>query len=127
MERSKKTIYRNNNMTDYSEFLIRTDEQAGDFKARYGDYIESSSTQMEQWVKALPLGRWFEVGMDPKAAEGVIGLLCILYVDGRINVTFNRQATAIRRDPESLEEFWNMERAASFKVMPRKNGERTFR
>lgn len=103
-------------MTDYCAFLIRTNGQAEGFKARYGDYVSSSAAQMEQWVKALPMGRWFEVGTSSKAAEGVIGLLCLLYADGRINVTFNRQATAIRRDPESLEEFLSSEWKNAFKT-----------
>lgn len=37
--------------------------------------------------------------------EAVIGMLCVLYRNRQINITFNRTATAIRRDPADMDEY----------------------
>ena len=37
--------------------------------------------------------------------EYIIGLICCLYVEGAVNITFSNTCTSIRRDPANDEEY----------------------
>lgn len=52
---------------------------------------------MFEWVP-LPI-------MNDKMARAVIGLLCILYIDGDINLTVNNEVSKVYRGPLSEEEY----------------------
>lgn len=43
--------------------------------------------------------------MDDKMARAVIGLLCILHIDGQINLTVNNEVSEVYRNPLSDEEY----------------------
>ena len=59
-------------------------------------------------------------GMDPimlpkGQEEAIIGLLCILLIDGQVKILFNNTCTSIRREPTTEEEFEEWLDTAGFK------------
>ena len=99
-------------MYDYSKYLLRTDEEILDFSVRYADWIRDAAPTWAHWVNEdLPMNdRWVSLERrTERETQMVIGLLCVLYDEGEINIQFNEYASAIRKMPMTLEEFqqWN--------------------
>ena len=101
-------------MTDYSSYLLRTQPQIRAFRARYGGYISGQAGAYVSWILRMPLREWMDylMGVPQANIPVVIGTICILYIDRRIDIDFNATATRIRRNwsEEEFAAFWKHRR-----------------
>lgn len=87
-------------MPDYSAYLLYTPRQIFAFRIRYAKYIAEQSDAYSLWINRFPTREWMDylAGVPEQNIPVVIGVICILYIDGRINIDFNDSATRIRRN-----------------------------
>lgn len=94
-------------MTDPGQHILRTSAQADRFRELYADVIRARLRVYVRWIRSLPLLTWvpYLSQVEVKDQEAVIGLICLCYLDGIVNITFSRDFRMIRRDPDSYEDF----------------------
>ena len=94
-------------MTDPGEYILRTRAQAERFRERYASIVRARLQVYVKWIRSLPLLTWvpYLSQVEEKDQEVVIGLICLCYLDGFVNITFSRDFRMIRRDPDSYEDF----------------------
>lgn len=56
-----------------------------------------ASVPVEEWFQGLPLYEWVPLHPRPGEEAAFVRLLCLLYIDGRINLTFSRDMDAVMR------------------------------
>lgn len=99
-------------MNDFSQYLLRTPRQIGEFRFRYAGWILSQGDAFVGWIRCFPPREWMDYlsGVPKTNIPAVIGIICILYIDRRIDIDFNDTATRIRRNwtPEEFEQFWKL-------------------
>ncbi len=77
-------------------YLLRTESQINDFRSRHGPVIEKAGPDIIKWFNALPLFQWVPY-LPPGDAALYTGLLCTLYIEGKINITFSKDMAYIQR------------------------------
>ena len=88
------------------QYLLYTESEIAMFREQYAGFIEKYGEQYRQWFQRLPMFEWVPLPyMNDKMARAVIGLLCILYIDGLINLTVNSAVSKVYRGPLSEEEY----------------------
>lgn len=88
------------------QYLLYTQSEIALFREQYAGFIQKYGEQYRQWFQRLPMFKWVPLPyMNDKTARAVIGLLCILYIDGHINLTVNNEVSMVFRGPASEEEF----------------------
>lgn len=94
-------------MPDYTQYLLYTNQQIQDFRRRYASFISQKGASVASWINSLPvMERVDYLKSVPERNIGpVIGLLCILIIDGQISITFIEDARRIYRNPGSIEEW----------------------
>ena len=86
-------------------YLLNTDREIQEFRMRHARLLRDYSSQYAAWIRSLPLMEWTPLRL-PKGQEGaVIGLICCLYDEGSVNITFSNTCTSIRRDPANEDEY----------------------
>lgn len=105
---------------DYSGYLLRTQSQILSFRQRYSAYISKQGDAFVAWIYRMSSEDWtdFLNGVPEQNIPVVIGVICILFIDKRINIQFNETATRIRRN-YTEEEFTRL--CESFKTPKPKN------
>lgn len=85
---------------DYSGYLLRTQSQILSFRQRYSAYISKQGDAFVAWIYRMSSEDWtdFLNGVPEQNIPVVIGVICILFIDKRINIQFNETATRIRRN-----------------------------
>lgn len=86
-------------------YLLRTQAQIDAFRESHGELIREKSDPMASWFNGLPLYQWVRLQCRPGEEAATVGLLCILYLDGRINISFSRDGDHIRREALSPDEY----------------------
>lgn len=81
--------------------MLYTKEQADRFRDHYGDIVRARLRVYAEWIRSLPLLEWIPYidEVSPKDYEVVIGLICLAYREGLVNLTFSSDFRRIRRDP----------------------------
>ena len=94
-------------MPDYTPYLLYTDEQIQYFRRRYVTFISQKGTSVADWINSLPVMERVDYlkSVPERNIPAVIGLLCILIIDGQISITFIEEARRIYRNPGSIEEW----------------------
>lgn len=94
-------------MPDYTPFLLYTDQQIQEFRRRYATFIGQKAQIYADWINALPVMEKTDYlkSVPERNLPAVIGLLCILIIDGQISITFIEEARRIYRNPGSIEEW----------------------
>ena len=86
--------------------LLRYKWQAEAFRNRYGAFIEKNTDAFLAWWDRLPLYEWVSLPFNGNAVmEAGIGLLCLLYIDGIINLSFNETVTSVMREALTEDEY----------------------
>ena len=98
-----------------TRFLLYTDREILEFRLRYAKLIRNSSDAYIKWINSLPLMEWTRIMLPKGQEEAIIGLLCILLIDGQVKILFNNICTSIRREPTTEEEFEEWLDTAGFK------------
>lgn len=75
------------------------------FRRRYAEIIAAKSPAVISWFRALPLYEWVPLRIRSGEEEILIGLLCLLYQDGIINMSFSSDMCCIRHEAGSPEEY----------------------
>lgn len=86
------------------KYLLRQRYQYDAFKLKWAKLIELKADEYVKWIDSLPFMEWIPLLMKPQEEEPVIGLICMLYWDKRINITFQRGCTHIQHVPKNDEE-----------------------
>lgn len=89
-------------------FLLRYTWQTERFRTDYADFIAKYSEKYREWFQGLPLYEWVRIPWKGKQLEPSIKILCLLYIEGKINLTFDNTVTMVQRGaltPEEHEEY----------------------
>ena len=76
---------------DVTKYLLRTPAQQSSFRAEFSRAIERNRDAWTRWVNQLPSARWCEYiapRSDERTIRFTVGLICILYIDGYIDISF---------------------------------------
>ncbi len=88
------------------QYLLHRKSQIDQYRSQYAGFIEKYSEQYRRWFQSLPMWEWVPLPyMTDKMAKAVIGLLCILYIDGLINLTVNKEVTQVLRGPLTEDDY----------------------
>lgn len=81
--------------------MLYTREEADSFRDRHADIVRARLRVYAAWIRNLPLLEWVPYldQVSPADREAVIGLVCLCYRDGLVNITFSSDYRLIRRDP----------------------------
>lgn len=90
---------------DRGRYLLRTPSQIRSFRLRYARMIEERSSVFQDWVRSLPLMEWSPLLIRQGYEEQTIGILCILYIDGQICISFSEDIQFIRNEPLDDDEY----------------------
>lgn len=90
---------------DRGRYLLRTPSQIRSFRLRYARMIEERSSVFLNWVRSLPLMEWSPLLIRQGYEEYTIGILCILYIDGQICISFSEDMQFIRNEPLDEDEY----------------------
>ena len=91
--------------SDLDRFLLRTVSSQSAFRVKYAEFISSRSAVFRSWVRSLPLMEWSPLLIRQGFEELTIGILCILYIDGEICISFSEDMQFIRNEPLDDEEY----------------------
>lgn len=86
-------------------YLLRYEWQIQEYRKRFASFIERNSDNFLDWFLKLPLYQWVRMPFTEKTAEAGIGLLCLLYIDGKINLCIDRTVTYCQRFANSDKEY----------------------
>lgn len=96
-------------MANYSRYLLYYDSQIEAFRKEHKKRILQDRDNFRAWFETLELERWYNYvrpGASEKEVAYTVGLFCILYLDGEINITFKQDtADQIKRSPKSEAEY----------------------
>lgn len=87
--------------------LLRYKWQIEQFKVEYEEVIKRNGEKMLTWFNSLRIYRWYNLPWKGNQAKAAIGILCLFYQEGRINLCFNKEVTMVMRYANSREEFNN--------------------
>lgn len=88
-----------------TRYLLRTDLEIQEFRKRHERLLRDYSDAYVRWINSLPLMEWTRLALPKGQEEAVIGLICCLYDEGSVNITFSHTCTSIRRDPANEDEY----------------------
>ena len=91
--------------SDRERYLLRTTSQVMAFRERYARTIDSRAEAFRAWVRSLPMMEWYPLLIRPGSEELSIGIICILYIDGQICISFSEDMQFIRNEPIDDEEY----------------------
>ncbi len=91
--------------SDRERYLLRTPSQVMAFRERYARTIDSRAEAFRAWVRSLPMMEWYPLLIRPGNEELSIGIICILYIDGQICISFSEDMQFIRNEPLDDEEY----------------------
>lgn len=75
-------------MKRFEDYLIRDNRDETRFRQKYAERIGMYTDQYEAWfIKHYPLYEFKKMNIHSGSEEFVIGLLCLLYRQGRIQFT----------------------------------------
>lgn len=86
-------------------FLLRYTWQTAQFRQAYADFIAKYSGKYLEWFLSLPLYEWVAIPWRGKQLEPSIKILCLLYIEGKIQLCFNNSVTMVQREALTPEEF----------------------
>ena len=91
-------------MPGRERYLLRTRSQIEAFRENNRDAIRQNAGAFRKWVRGLPFMEWIPLQLRPEDEELVIGVLCLLYIDGFVRITFSDDMRSIRNEPLTDEE-----------------------
>ena len=91
--------------SDRERYLLRTPSQICSFRLRYARMIDSRAEAFRVWVRSLPMMKWCPLLIRPGNEELAIGIICILYIDGQICISFSEDMQFIRNEPLDEDEY----------------------
>lgn len=91
--------------SDRERYLLRTPSQVLTFRERYTRTIDSRAEAFRAWVRSLPMMEWYPLLIRPGNEELSIGIICILYIDGQICISFSEDMQFIRNEPLDDDEY----------------------
>lgn len=86
-------------------YLLRTPAQIEAFRTRHAVFIEKNSGRILEWFLQLPLYQWVRMPFNARTAEAGIGCLCLLHIDGKINLCVDRTVSFCQRFANSEQEY----------------------
>lgn len=106
-------------MTDPLSYLLRTSEEEASFRTEFADFIEDKEALYSAWINSLPLWEWcrFLIGVPEDKMQLVVGMVCITYIDGFVNISISRDGWMLRREPRSMKEYYEMLKNLGFKPL----------
>lgn len=86
---------------DYTEYLLRTEEDIKNFQRQMGKQLPVFMDSIKKWLHTLPNGIWIEYlkGVPQKNIKVIIGCICLYmqeYDFVKEVIDFNSNATMIR-------------------------------
>ncbi len=91
-------------MPIYSLPILATEKDVQDYKAKYSKFYERNKYQYLVWYNRLPFMKWISLDISEDNKDKIIGLLCLLHLQGMIYIEFDINATKIRRYPRNDQE-----------------------
>ena len=91
--------------SDRERYLLRTVSRQQAFRQKYADFISTRFSVFRDWVRSLPMMEWSPLLIRQGYEEQTIGILCILYIDKEICISFSEDMQFIRNEPLDDEEY----------------------
>lgn len=103
---------------DYTKYFLYTEQQREAFIASNDAMIQKNRKAFANWINNLPLGVRLSYLDRIKENERpfVIGLICLLYCEGVVNVSFHEEGWSISRDPRTSKEYSQWMQEYGFKT-----------
>ena len=86
-------------------YLLQQPWQIEAFRNRYAKFIRNNRDRFLEWFQQLPLYEWVMIPFQETKMEAGLGLLCLLYIDGKINLMVDSSITYIQRQALTEEEY----------------------
>lgn len=88
-------------MTDPLSYLLRTDEEEASFRKDFSEFIEAKRSEYAEWIRRLPMWKWVPYldRVPPGERRTFIGMICLLQIEGEVNISLSRDLRYIRREP----------------------------
>lgn len=92
---------------DYRQYLLRSDVQIAEFREKYPEQIDELRQRFVEWVNGFPVMERVDYlsRFSEKQRPFVVGMLCILIIEGAINITFHDHAQLVHRNPRDVAEW----------------------
>lgn len=92
-------------MPEREKYLLRYRYQYDAFRKENEALLRERSQAFKDWVLSLPWMKWVELRLrTEQEARAVIGIICVLYWDKEINISFSNDMRCIRNEPRNEEE-----------------------
>lgn len=86
------------------KYLLRYKSQRDDFREKYKEQLRQYAGAYRRWIWSLPMMEWVPLQLRPEEEEVVIGIICILYCDKFVCISFSNDMRCIRNEPMNEEE-----------------------
>lgn len=86
-------------MQDSGKYLLRTRSQADSFREKHRDALRQYAGAYRRWIRSLPFMVWTPLRLREDEMEVVIGIICMLYIDGYVCISFSDDMRFIRNEP----------------------------
>lgn len=92
---------------NYTNYFLYTENQRKAFIAVNSAMIKKNRSAYIKWINSLPIGRKVSYLDNVKENERcfIIGLLCLLYCEEQINISFHEEGRLLSREPRSPKEY----------------------
>lgn len=90
---------------EWTSYLLRRQAEYDAFRDSYEKLIRERRQAFKDWVLGLPMMQWVPLRFrSDKEARFVIGLVCVLYWEKEVNISFSDDMSCIRNEPRTEEE-----------------------
>lgn len=107
---------------DYTKYFLYTEQQREAFIASNDLMIQKNRKAFANWINNLPLG--VRVSYLDRIKENergfIIGLLCLLYCEEQINISFHEEGRLLSREPRNDKEYITWVKEYGFKTSKNK-------
>lgn len=90
--------------SDREKYLLRYQSQIDAFRESHKDELRQYAGAYRRWIQSLTMMKWVPLQLRPEDEEVVIGIICILYVDKFVNISFSDDMRCIRNEPRNEQE-----------------------
>lgn len=102
-------------MSDWSQYILRYRSQYNVFRLENETLLLKRSRAYKEWIESLPWMEWVPLRFrSEEEARLVIGIICVLYWDKEINISFSNDFRCIRNEPRTKEELLSWMKGAGW-------------
>lgn len=104
-------------MTDPRTYLLYTTAEEEEFRKEFSVFIAKMRAAYQEWINGLPMWEWirFLDNVPEDKWRLVTGMICIVYIEGLVNISVSNDGFSIRREPRNEKEHEYLMKKLGFK------------